>query len=444
MTFPARAGMNGAVVRTVRGPFAMAARTSAVLLLLVLLAPLTQPADASTRGKFQWAKRRLHQLERQISASQGTLKRVKDGIARQEAAIRASRDQLNALAGRLSRVTARWQQTRAEIHQIRRSLAAARAKYRALRSRIDRRARFMYEQGPGSSVEFLFGATSLSDLTDRVELVSVVESQDADLALQAQNLAASLRMKEQLLQTKVAKEERLLRALRREQVALDRRFRSQQATYAKLADQRAQASALISRLADSKQHISALVEEFRRRLAAQARARALAAAQASVPSVTTIAAPSGQSVSGHPFQYCPVQGPHGYSDDFGQPRYTTNPPHPHAGNDIMAPRGTPIVAPFSGVASDASGGLGGLSVIVTGSEGYVYNAHVDHFGTLGSVSAGTVVAYVGNTGDAAGGPSHDHFEWHPNEIPGHPWVSPYGYSQVNGAIDPYPYLNQVC
>ena len=132
------------------------------------------------------------------------------------------------------------------------------------------------------------------------------------------------------------------------------------------------------------------------------------------------------------------------TDVFGQPRYTTNPPHAHAGIDIMAPMGTPIYAAFDGVATDASGGLGGLAVIVRGSDGYTYNAHVSSFGTLGTVTAGTIVGYVGNTGDAAGGATHDHFEWHPNTIPKHPYVSPYGYSEVNGAIDSYPYLTQVC
>jgi len=83
-------------------------------------------------------------------------------------------------------------------------------------------------------------------------------------------------------------------------------------------------------------------------------------------------------------------------------------------------------------------------VIVYGALGYVYNAHLSRILTLGSVAAGTVVGSVGNTGDARGGPTHDHFEWHPAVIPAHPWRSPYGYSVINGAIDPFPYLNAVC
>jgi murein DD-endopeptidase MepM/ murein hydrolase activator NlpD len=114
------------------------------------------------------------------------------------------------------------------------------------------------------------------------------------------------------------------------------------------------------------------------------------------------------------------------------------------GNDIMAPEGTPIYAPFSGTATSSNSGLGGLSVYVHGSLGYVFNAHLSRVGQLGSVSAGTVIGYVGATGNAAGGAPHDHFEWHPNSIPANPYRSVYGYTVISGAIDPYPYLNQVC
>jgi hypothetical protein len=51
---------------------------------------------------------------------------------------------------------------------------------------------------------------------------------------------------------------------------------------------------------------------------------------------------------------------------------------------------------------------------------------------------------VGDSGDAQGGPTHDHFEWHPNVIPSNLHVSPYGVSIVGTAIDPYPYLNSAC
>jgi murein DD-endopeptidase MepM/ murein hydrolase activator NlpD len=104
-----------------------------------------------------------------------------------------------------------------------------------------------------------------------------------------------------------------------------------------------------------------------------------------------------------------------------------------------------VVAPFSGTFRQDYNGLGGNSFFVTGSSGYVYGAHLDHYARSdGSVSTGTVLGYVGDSGDARGGPTHLHFEWHPNVIPSNPYRSVYGYTVIGDAIDPYPFLLQVC
>ena len=128
------------------------------------------------------------------------------------------------------------------------------------------------------------------------------------------------------------------------------------------------------------------------------------------------------------FRACPVGGSHSVADNYGiTVRLEGVPIHRHMGNDISAYAGTAIVAPFDGYASASSSPLGGLEVRVNGSRGYVYNAHLMSYGRLGYVSAGTVIGYVGTTGDATA--PHDHFEWHP-------WDG--------GAVDPNPYLDVVC
>jgi murein DD-endopeptidase MepM/ murein hydrolase activator NlpD len=144
--------------------------------------------------------------------------------------------------------------------------------------------------------------------------------------------------------------------------------------------------------------------------------------------------------AGFPFWICPVQGQYSYSDGYGAPRYAGG-YHPHAGVDIFADQGTPVVAPFDGYVERVPNTLGGNAVKVHGAQGYVYMAHLVAYGiTDREVKKGTVVGFVGNTGDAQGTAYHDHFEWHPNSIASYDRVI----AGTNDAVDPFPYLQVVC
>ncbi|TMK54016.1 MAG: M23 family metallopeptidase, partial [Actinobacteria bacterium] len=102
-------------------------------------------------------------------------------------------------------------------------------------------------------------------------------------------------------------------------------------------------------------------------------------------------------------------------------------PHLHQGNDIFANFGTPFVAPEGGVvARYGFESVGGNSVYLMGDDGYgIYGAHLQGFApglqTGTHVNAGTLLGFVGNTGDAAGGTPHLHFQLYP---PGHAWSTP--------------------
>jgi peptidase M23-like protein len=145
-----------------------------------------------------------------------------------------------------------------------------------------------------------------------------------------------------------------------------------------------------------------------------------------------------------PFRLCPVAGSVRYSDDFGQPRHVGG-YHPHWGNDITAPKGRPIRAPFNGLAvAHRDSWFAGRYVTVVGAKGYVRNGHLNRFGNLGYVKAGTIIGYVGDSGDAAPGAFHDHFEWHPWVVPTPLHRAPSGFKRVMDAIDPFPFLKKVC
>lgn len=89
----------------------------------------------------------------------------------------------------------------------------------------------------------------------------------------------------------------------------------------------------------------------------------------------------------------------------------------HRATDILAPRGTPVVAAISGeVARMSQNTLGGVTAYLLDDEKkYVYYyAHLDHYSdalTTGlKVSAGDVIGYVGTSGNAPPDTPHLHFQ----------------------------------
>jgi peptidoglycan hydrolase CwlO-like protein len=387
-----------------RGP--RSARTvaalAAALLVFALPGGSANAGSRQTKGQLDTALKQLHRVEAQIASQQKVLDRLSA--------------QATVLAGKIDQVQSRIAHTQFLIIKKETEIQDAQDALTAAQGQLDRRAWVAYENGPGSSLDFILGATSLADLSTRLEIVNRVAQSDQDLIVQIQTLQNRLLERKAELEV-LQNDLRDRRAeLLTQQQALQAKIEQAQAVYDSLAANRARADALVNKLRT----------QYRKQVAAELAARRAAA-----------------GAIGGVLLMCPVRGAVAYSDDFGAPRYGGG-FHPHAGNDIVAARGTPIVAPFPGNAVEASNGLGGLSVKVFGSAGWVYNAHLDSFGQLGTVNTGDVIGYVGDTGDAKGGITHDHFEWHPNVIPAHPHKSPYGYTVIGSAIDPYPYLNSVC
>lgn len=149
--------------------------------------------------------------------------------------------------------------------------------------------------------------------------------------------------------------------------------------------------------------------------------------------------------SGPPDIIFPVQGVVNFSDDFGDGRSGGR---LHEGNDLMAPKMTPIVAARGGRVMSAAmtEPSYGYMISIAGDDGYKYNyLHINNDtpgtddGKGGSlyayapgiasgvqVTQGQLIAWVGDSGNAEATGSHLHFEIRlPDDT----------------AIDPYPYLN---
>ena len=117
---------------------------------------------------------------------------------------------------------------------------------------------------------------------------------------------------------------------------------------------------------------------------------------------------------------CPVDGPVHFSDTWHAARSGGR---VHNGTDMMAATGTHVVAPANGRVVHKTDSIGGLSFFLYGDDGHKYfGTHLSGYENVGVgwVEAGTLVGYVGETGNASG--PHLHFSYYPNG--GNP-VNPY-------------------
>ena len=200
---------------------------------------------------------------------------------------------------------------------------------------------------------------------------------------------------------------------------------------AEVAALQAQQAAIVADLDEMAAAAEALYVEAKSEYAAEVRAweaaeRARKIAEAAKRSGAAGGLPAGTI----PDFICPVAGSVSFRNDWGNPRSGGR---THKGTDMFAAKGVPVVAVVDGTLRFSDGGLGGISIWVKGNGASFYYAHLDSRASglsAGSyVTRGTVIGYVGNTGNAYGGADHLHFQVHP----GH-----------GSPVNPYPTLAAAC
>jgi murein DD-endopeptidase MepM/ murein hydrolase activator NlpD len=157
-----------------------------------------------------------------------------------------------------------------------------------------------------------------------------------------------------------------------------------------------------------------------------------AEATTTTTTTTTEPPPTTTTPPPAPSMVCPVDGAVSFTDTWGDPRSGGR---THEGVDMIASRGTPLVAIEAGtVKRMRNGGLGGITVTLKGVSGdEYYYAHLDGWATGLSVGqslpVGGLLGYVGNTGNAQYTIPHLHFE-----------IAPGGGAPIN----PYPIVAALC
>ncbi len=277
----------------------------------------------------------------------------------------------------------RLDETEVRIDKTDKKIAVTKKRLAKARARLGLHAAGIYRRGEYEMIEFMLGAASFDDFVNRLDYMRRVGASDAQAVADVK--AARQRLNEQ--RAELVKERKTqssaLASLRSERDRLQSRLKTKQADF----------------------------------LRVKAQLDAMRGGANRPDGVMGVPGPNGMVF--------PVRGSYYYANTWGASRSGGR--RRHQGTDIMAPRGTPIVAITAGSVRASNNGLGGKCIWLSGAKGWsFYYAHLDGWAVRsGHVKAGQVIGYVGATGNAAGGAPHLHLQIHPG-----------GGAPVN----PYPYL----
>ena len=293
--------------------------------------------------------------------------------------IEAMKAESQQLAQDYNKALTEYEAIRAEVESNREELEKAQNDYKRARAILHDRLRSIYKSGDVSSVEVLLESTSLDDFLTRYDFFSYIGNRDFQLFDEVKRLREEISERQRSLEEQEARQRQVLGSVNAKRQAMEASLEQQQA------------------------YLDSLNKEILELLALTGGGG------------TAVMTPIGSFVF-------PVRGPHTFTNDWHAPRTG----HLHQGNDVYAAEGTPCVACVSGTVNHGEGKNAGLYVRLVGDDGNVfYYMHLQRFAATGHVSAGTVIGYVGDTGNAEGGPPHLHFEVHPGG---------------GAAVNPYPYL----
>jgi murein DD-endopeptidase MepM/ murein hydrolase activator NlpD len=328
---------------------------------------------------------------------------LRQQLAKKQAALNAAYAEMDALQAELDQLAEdyaaadiRLWQIQSAINDTENEIALSEKDLAIARGQLEQRLVSLYKEGYSSPaeryLEIFFAEGDIVSVMDRFSLVSKTAEEDSLLFDQVQAYLDESEQSEASLLEMEAEQNVELAGLAALQEEMSVKIAAAAGEYDRIRNQ-----------------VATLKEEIRK--ADAAAAAALEAARVAALAKAAKNAYGGPVVSWK-FVF-PVNGPCSFIDTWGAYRSGGR---THKGTDVLAARGTPLVACVTGTISSCSFadvGLGGISVHIRGSNGATYYyAHMDGIASgisAGvSVTAGQLVGWVGSTGNA-GSCNHLHF-----------------------------------
>lgn len=374
-------------------------RWATLLLTIALLAIVPVTASAQTKADVDRAERNKRIAEARKSQAYKDYQRITqelDEAVHAYEALWAEREEIKHRITRMEDAVARYRSEAAELGERARNIV------------ID-----AYTSGQQSLVGSAFAATTIQDLVTSQALRG--KAAERDLA-SLDNLDAVSRQAER----SAAELE-----VRRVEVAANEDAAT--LVVEEMAELHAQQSTILSK-ADSA--LQAAIDTWRQEVKEKRIEDDRIKSQQAEKSASRPGAAGGAPAASTPGFVCPVQGGASFIDSWGFPRSGGR---RHKGVDMFNDRNTAVVAVVDGRIKFSSNRLGGLSTHLYADNGVVYYyAHLDgHPSNISSgqrVSKGTVVGFLGNSGNARYTSPHLHFEIRPN----------------GRAVNPYPTVRSAC
>jgi len=308
------------------------------------------------------------------SVAPATAEPARDPLALAQQRLDATRAEATALSGRISAAQTQQAKLEAEIADAEKKIPELRARAVELRALVKARAAQLYVRHGGTAAfESAMAAENAADGLRAAHLTDTIGNEDLDAATKLRQTATELDARETELKDQRAQLQKAIAALTPLNDLLQQKLQVASALYDK---------------------VHTLVVD--------------GATKHGVDVATNASA-------------CPVKGFVVFTDDFGELRSGG----PHPGIDMGALSGTPVVAVAPGLLRHDISDGGGNGAWLTGIDNVsYYYAHFSRYeGDGGLVLAGTVIGYVGATGNATG--PHLHFEIHPGKPGEKPPVDPF-------------------